>query len=140
MRPDIWGPSAWFFLHCISVEYPNNPTNDDKQNMSTFIYSLGNVLPCEKCRNNYKLHLQENPLTDKALGSNEGMTQWFIDLHNAVNKSTNKKVLTINEAFTDLSQNINKRKNNSMTVINIVIIIIIVAVILVGAYLYRFVQ
>jgi len=37
MRADIWGPHAWIFLHSISLEYPDNPTNIDKNNMKNFI-------------------------------------------------------------------------------------------------------
>ena len=46
MRPEIWGPHAWIFLHSVTLEYPDNPTDEDKQNMINFIDSLGNVLPC----------------------------------------------------------------------------------------------
>ena len=37
MDPEIWGPSAWIFLHTITLNYPNNPTIYDKQNYKNFL-------------------------------------------------------------------------------------------------------
>ena len=28
---NVWGPAAWTFLHTITFNYPDNPTNQDKQ-------------------------------------------------------------------------------------------------------------
>ena len=32
MNPNIWGESAWLFLHTITLNYPENPTFLDKHN------------------------------------------------------------------------------------------------------------
>ena len=31
-NPEIWGPGAWLFLHTITLNYPTNPTFEDKEN------------------------------------------------------------------------------------------------------------
>ena len=31
MSPEIWGKIAWNFLHLVTLDYPLNPTNLDKQ-------------------------------------------------------------------------------------------------------------
>ena len=36
MEPEIWGPNAWTFLHTITLNYPENPSEDDKQNHKDF--------------------------------------------------------------------------------------------------------
>lgn len=94
MKPEIWGPHAWFLLHSISLEYPDNPTSEDKQNMITFINSLGKVLPCEKCRTNFKSHLEEHPLN---VNSKVDLVKWVIDIHNTVNRINNKRELSYEE-------------------------------------------
>ena len=66
MDPEIWGPHAWIFLHSITLNYPNNPTMYDKQHYKTFFTSLQNILPCDWCSRNYKLHLKKFPI-DKYL-------------------------------------------------------------------------
>ena len=32
----IWGPPAWTFLHTITFNYPENPTNREKHNYFNF--------------------------------------------------------------------------------------------------------
>ena len=36
MDPKIWGPSTWLFLHTITLNYPNNPTQQDIDNYKKF--------------------------------------------------------------------------------------------------------
>ena len=40
-----WGRPLWAFLHEMAIEYPNNPTNQQKNNMMKFIKSLATILP-----------------------------------------------------------------------------------------------
>jgi len=87
MKPAIWGPHAWIFLHDITFDYPIKPTDTDKSDMKNFIYALANVLPCRSCRANFKLHLTELPLTDEVLSTRANLVKWMIDIHNRVNKS-----------------------------------------------------
>ena len=32
MLTSVWGPSLWHYLHVVSFNYPNNPTNLQKKN------------------------------------------------------------------------------------------------------------
>ncbi|AYV77234.1 MAG: disulfide thiol oxidoreductase, Erv1 / Alr family [Barrevirus sp.] len=102
MRPDVWGPGAWLLLHSITLDYPEKPTNQDKQNMINFINAFAQVIPCEKCRNNFKKHLLTLPLTDKVLETREHLVNWLIDIHNLVNESRGVKKLTYKEALESL--------------------------------------
>ena len=36
----VWGPPLWHVLHCISFNYPNNPTVKDKKYYRQFIMNL----------------------------------------------------------------------------------------------------
>jgi hypothetical protein len=40
MLTSIWGPSTWHLLHCMSFNYPINPTTDDKNKYMNFISSI----------------------------------------------------------------------------------------------------
>ena len=53
MNPKIWGPSAWLFLHTVTFNYPNNPTEEDKRNYLTFFNSLKHIIPCPLCKEHY---------------------------------------------------------------------------------------
>lgn len=87
----VWGPSLWHSLHCISVNYPVNPTTEDKKNYKNFIMSLRYVLPCGKCRENLKENLKKHPLSANDLKNRENFSKWMYKLHEVVNKSLGKR-------------------------------------------------
>ena len=91
IKPDLWGPHLWRFLHYLSLSYPSNPTDEEKEIMLNFLESLQEILPCEKCRYNFNNHLDN--LDMNILNSNETFIRWLFDVHNDVNKSTNKPIM-----------------------------------------------
>jgi len=124
MNPNIWGPHAWLFLHSITLGYPNNPSETDKINLLNFFNVLSDVLPCKKCRNGFKSHIKEYPLTNEILSSKIKVIKWLIDIHNLVNKENNKKLLSHENAFKELLNVYDT--NNKIWIITIIIIIIII--------------
>jgi hypothetical protein len=100
-----WGPYGWKFIHMVALAYPNNPTNEDKENYKIFFTILGNVLPCQLCADHYKQNLINFPLTEYILSSRDTVLKWTIDIHNEVNKSIGKKILDYDEAITLIKNN-----------------------------------
>ena len=98
IKPDLWGPHGWKFMHYVSLGYPDNPTNDQKTLYKNFYYSLQDVLPCEKCRINYKKNIKEHPI-DTHLENKDSLVKWVIDIHNKVNEELNKPKLEYQEAI-----------------------------------------
>lgn len=96
--PKYWGPNTWRFMHYITVAYPDNPDQNIKNNTYNFFYSLKYLLPCEKCRHNYGIHLIKYPLTNDILSSRQSLFNWLVDIHNEVNKSCGKPVLSYEQA------------------------------------------
>ena len=131
MRPEIWGPHAWIFLHSVTLEYPDNPTDEDKQNMINFINSLGYVLPCIKCRNNFKIHLTKFPLTDKVLETKQNLVYWLIDIHNCVNDIKKTKKLSYAEGLGNLLEHYENDKDKDKSFFYILTFIILFLVVLV---------
>ena len=66
--------------------------------IKNFYYSLQDVLPCDKCAENYKQNLIENPI-DNHMESREDLMKWVVDIHNSVNKELNKEVLDYDTAI-----------------------------------------
>ena len=108
MDPNIWGPHAWFFLHTVTLCYPENPNEQEKIHYFNFFKSLSNILPCMICRENYKNHFIKFPLKKK-LNNKEDINEWLVNIHNEVNKIHKKKQFTYKE-FTELYDNIYKKK------------------------------
>ena len=99
MNPKIWGPSAWIFLHSVTFNYPDNPTEEIKNKYKVFFESLQFVLPCENCQNNYKKKLVKYELSPEVLKNKKALIEWLIDIHNEVNKSNNQPSLTYKEVI-----------------------------------------
>ena len=88
-------------MHFVSLGYPDNPTDQDKQNYKNFYYSLQHILPCEKCAQNYKHNLAKYPI-DNHLANRDTLVKWVIDVHNEVNEELNKPTLKYEEAAVSL--------------------------------------
>ena len=97
MNPEVWGPHGWIFLHTITFNYPNFPTNTEIKQYKNFFTSLKFVLPCDACKHHYTQNLKRYPLNDTVLSSRENLMKWLLNIHNSVNKMNNKKIYTYKE-------------------------------------------
>ena len=91
MLTTVWGPSQWHVLHTISFNYPVKPTSDDKHKYRNYILSLRNVLPCGKCRENFRKNLIKLPLKMSNMKSRLTFSKYIFDLHELVNEMLGKK-------------------------------------------------
>ncbi len=103
--PEIWGPHGWKFIHYITLGYPSNPTNKDKEEYYDFFMNLANVIPCSICENHFKEHLKITPLDDDALSSRENLMAWGITMHNHVNARNSKKIYSVKDALRAIIEN-----------------------------------
>ncbi len=96
--PAVWGPFFWLTMHIVALGYPAEPTYTDKKAAKDFYESLANLIPCPVCREHYKEHLKNFPLTPN-LDSRSDLFRWSVDLHNAVNKMLNKPIWSQEEVI-----------------------------------------
>jgi hypothetical protein len=97
MEPKIWGKYVWTSIHIIALGYPDDPTEEEKENYKRFYNDFWKVIPCNSCADNYKKHLQELPINDH-LKDSASLFKWTVDLHNIVNKELGQKQVTFEEA------------------------------------------
>ena len=130
-EPTIWGPHAWFFLETITMAYSTEPTFQEKKAAEKFFKSLGTMIPCEKCRTNYKKHLKKHPLSEEVLSSRDNLFKWIVDVHNSVDP---KKQKTYDETFKYYTNKYGYKvtNNNKKNGVNkkIIILFILISVIL----------
>ena len=98
LSPRVWGPFFWHTIHLVAISYPKTPTYTDKKCAKEFYESLANLLPCSICREHYKQHLTENPMTP-FLDSRTDLIKWTITIHNKINRTHNKKEWTLEETL-----------------------------------------
>lgn len=85
----IWGEEAWFFNHCITFGFPDNPTEEDKMHYYIYFKNLGYVLPCHDiCGKAYNEIISNGELKLKweIFESKQSLTSWFYKIHLDVNK------------------------------------------------------
>ncbi len=131
MLPDIWGKDMWNSMERIAYDYPENPTEDDKNNYRDFFLILQYVLPCGGCRTNYQKHLIDLPLTDKVMSSRINLLDWIINMHNTVNISLGKPILDHDEAMEKINNLAKPQKKSNWFYILLLIVVIIIIIFLI---------
>ena len=89
--PDIWGPHGWKFLHFVTLGYPPNPTEQDKETYRQFFLLFAQVIPCGICANHFKENLKKHPLNDEVMSNKNNLIHWGIKMHNEVNRVNGKE-------------------------------------------------
>ena len=103
MEPQVWGPHGWFFLHSITMAYPEQPTSLEKKNYLQFFRALPNVLPCEVCRKNLKNHIANLPI-EPALYNRQTLVEWLINIHNMANIELGKPIMSYEQVIQKYKQ------------------------------------
>ena len=132
--PSVWGPHGWKFIHYVTIGYPFNPTEEEKQKYRIFFNNLDTIIPCSICGNNYKKHLQIKPLTEEILNSRNKMIEWGIDMHNLVNLENKKKIISYDEGKQIILQNtkdceyvenFNGKSNKLVLILSFIIVVLL---------------
>ena len=133
MEPTVWGPHAWTFLHSITFQYPENPTDMEKKKYYTFFNSLKNTLPCPNCREHYAQNFEDIPIR---LDTRNELIEWLIDIHNSVNTMVGKREYSYDEVY-DIYNSLYQENNiGTKNFNNIGIIAIFLLMMIIGYYYY----
>jgi len=144
--PDVWGPHGWKFIHYVTLGYPYQPSQKDKNYYLQFFETLKNVIPCSICGNHFKQHMKLFPLTDTILSNKKQFIEWGINMHNLVNESNGKKTFTFEEGFSEIKKSEEKCEGLDNNLIenfdikknlNYIYIIGIISVLIIGLLIYR---
>lgn len=127
MDPKKWGKYHWGMIYCVIINYPDNPTDEDKKVILEFYRLLQSLLPCENCRYHYGSYLVKYPLTDNILSSRSKLLNWTIDINNEINRRLGKKEYTVEEVinyYTKSNQNNNTQYITIFLLIALIILLI----------------
>ena len=80
----VWGPSLWFVLHIISLNYPMAPSARNRREYRKFFDSLQHVLPCGICRDNLCRNLKCTGYGPHVFKSRSTLSRFVHKLHNCV--------------------------------------------------------
>jgi hypothetical protein len=107
MQTSKWGPSAWEYLHTLTFNYPEKPTDDNKKYYYELFDNLKYTLPCKYCRESFSIFFKYININDY-LNDRMGITYWLFTIHNIVNYKLNKKKVD----FIDVVDFYEKRRAN----------------------------
>ena len=124
MNPKFWGPHGWIFLHAATMNYPKNPTVEDKTIYRDFFNSLRKVLPCEKCAYHYRQHIVDDPI-EPELESRDKLVRWLIKIHNKVNADLGKKLYTYEQVMEEFKYRVMNTERDETMVYKVIILCLI---------------
>jgi hypothetical protein len=112
LDPKIWGPKFWFFLHTISLSYPNYPNAITKKKYYDLIQNLPVFLPIEEIASNFSKLLDKYPI-QPYLDNRESFIKWVWFIHNKINEQLEKPIISLNDFYIKYYENY-KSKNNKL--------------------------
>ena len=90
MLTSVLGPPLWHALHTISFNYPARPDRATRRKYYRFMKSLGDVLPCRYCRDNYTNNVQALDFGPHHFKNRDTFSRYVYNLHEHVNTMLGK--------------------------------------------------
>ena len=100
----LWGPLGWMTLHSVSINYPDSPSDAERQICSRFLDLFTETITCHICKSHFQRMLQTyRVLHPDYLHSKQNFFLFAVRAHNTVNRRLDKPtVKSIAEALTTL--------------------------------------
>jgi mitochondrial FAD-linked sulfhydryl oxidase len=81
------GNAAWTVLHTMAAYYPDEPKDEQRDDMEYYIMALAHTFPCTYCARDFQEYLECAP---PQLENRHAFEQWACIAHNAVNAKLGK--------------------------------------------------
>lgn len=91
-----WGPCAWNFLHVVAHTRPERLSDEDQERMRVFLREVAHHLPCRHCARHFDEFLDAH-MTPASLATRASVVALLHQAHNAVNRRTGKRELSLAE-------------------------------------------
>lgn len=98
LDPTVWGPHYWFFLHTISMSYPNWPNAVTKKKYYEFIQNLPLFIPVESMSTEFSKLIDKYPVMPY-LDNRDSFIRWVWFIHNKLNEKLEKPQISLNEFY-----------------------------------------
>ena len=92
-----WANALWRVVHLYARLFPKSPKRADVDSAVRFYTdTVPRVMPCPECRTNYRDEIAG--VRAAALGGQNALFEWTVNLHNRVNRRLHKPEMTLVEA------------------------------------------
>ncbi|AOW04659.1 ERV/ALR sulfhydryl oxidase domain-containing protein [Yarrowia lipolytica] len=86
---EVLGRATWTFLHTMAAQYPDNPSETQKKEMTDFMGIFSRVYPCWFCASDFQKWIKMSP---PEVDSKDILSKWLCKAHNEVNVKIGKPV------------------------------------------------
>nr|GAT45975.1 predicted protein [Mycena chlorophos] len=83
------GRATWKLIHTMTLRYPENPNQDERDALSSYFYLLSRLYPCGECAHEFQQLLQKYP---PQTSSRRSASLWLCSVHNHVNERLGKEI------------------------------------------------
>ncbi|KAI6046282.1 ERV/ALR sulfhydryl oxidase domain-containing protein [Pisolithus marmoratus] len=83
------GRATWKLLHTMTLRFPEHPTSDEREALSSFMYLTSRLYPCGECASEFQELLKEFP---PQTSGRRSASLWLCSVHNEVNSRLGKSV------------------------------------------------
>lgn len=108
----VWGPLGWMTLHSVASVYPEQPTQSEKDLMSTWLDMFRDTITCATCKGHFtELLGKYRAQFPHLLRSRQDFVVFTFRAHNAVNKRLRKPLFnSVDECLETLRNNVKHHK------------------------------
>lgn len=107
----VWGPLGWMTLHSVACAYPENPTQSEKDLMTTWLDMFRDTITCAYCKGHFTEMLAKyRSQFPGMLMNRHEFVMFTFRAHNAVNRRLNKPLYSsVEECLATLRHNVKSR-------------------------------
>ena len=87
---EVLGRATWTFLHTLAANFPEHPTVQEQQQISSFMGTLGRFYPCWHCADDFRAWMGKRG-NEIRTASRRELEEWMCRAHNEVNLKLGKK-------------------------------------------------
>lgn len=83
------GRASWKYFHTLLARFPDEPTDEQRHKLNTFIHLYAELYPCGECSHHFVKMLETNP---PQTSSRVTAAMWGCHVHNLVNEKLGKPI------------------------------------------------
>ncbi|GFP59540.1 hypothetical protein ACSS6W_010899 [Trichoderma asperelloides] len=87
------GRATWKFMHTMVARFPEEPTDEERKTLETFVYLFSRLYPCGDCAKHFRGILEKYPPQTSSRNAAAG---WLCFVHNLVNERLKKPIFDCN--------------------------------------------
>jgi hypothetical protein len=99
LKPSVWGPHYWFFLHTIAISYPNKPNAITKKKHYELIENMPLFIPVAEISKHFETLITLYPVKPY-LDSKDTFIKWMHFIHNKINEKIEVDTISLDEFYT----------------------------------------